>query len=512
MIFAIAKNEFLQLFKSHNLTVAMLLCCMLMPLSVFIMLFNYDQRYENFTINRSNEFPRRDSFVIQVGQKDSTASDFDYPERGRIRQPSTLSIFAKGIDGALSGTFILAGRWLDPVFGIKQERNVFASFFGSFDLLLVVKFAVGLLAIILGCTSIVSEREAGTLALIFTNRIGRAQFIIGKIIGGVTVVSGSYIAGLLLCLLILIVWPSWSFAASDFVPVIFIFMTFTIYVIFNYLLGMTISCLCQTTTTASIAAVGSWLLIIVLLPMLLVYCAEIVHDVPASEIVKGEKIEAGQKILDEAQHGLERSGGYDTHFFLPNYMGEYDATVHYKIIEAVGVIEEKHLEVQRKQINLADLLLRFAPSGALANIVTNLTETSPRSYLAYKSAGLKLRDELYKKQYPTISQLLAISRGGLDPKLFLWDRDPDKDYLESLELEGRAEYFLENTLFDHNSRPWKIGGWDEYDFATEYKKYIKEVPSRRTFSIADFTSLLLEAFFCFGLTFCLIMRYDVRVA
>lgn len=512
MIFAIAKNEFLQFFRSHKLTIAMLVCCTLMPLSVFMMLLDYDQRYENYTINRSNEFPRADSFVIEFGQNSRTTTDFPYPDRGRIKQPSTLSIFAKGTDDALSGTFILVERWLDPVFGIKQERNVFTSLFGSFDLLIVTKLAIGLLAVILGCSSVVSEREAGTLALVLTNRISRAQLIIGKFIGGVSVVLASYVTALILCLILLIAWPTWSFTTANTVPTIFIFISFIIYVIFSYLLGMTISSLCRTIATASIAAVGAWLLIIVLLPMLLVYCAKIAHNVPSAEIVRCEKIETGRTILEEAKANLNRMGGYDGHFFLPNYRGPRGGTVYYKIAEAVGIIEEKYLQTQRRQINLAGFLLRLAPGGALTNIVEGLAGTSPGSYLVYKSAGLKLRNELYKRQYPTVNQLLAISRGDLDPKSFYWDKEPDQAYLQSLNLEERAKNYLKNPLFDHSSRPWKIGGQDEYDFAIEYEKYIKEEPSTKIFSIVDFTSLLLTAFLCFGLTFCLMMRYDVRAA
>lgn len=510
MIWKIAKNEFLQSFQGNKLTIAMLVCCTMMPLSVFIMLLDYDQRYENFTINRSNEFPRSDSFVIPVGQHSNVVNDFPYPDKGKIKRPGKLSIFVKGTDDALSGTFILDERWLDPVFGVKQERNVFASLFGSFDLLLVTKLAVGLLAVILGCGSVVSEREAGTLALILTNRIGRAQLIIGKFAGGIFIVSASYITGLILCLILLIAWPSWGLTTADLVPITLIFITFIIYVIFSYLLGMTISSLCRTSATASIAAVGIWLLIIVLLPMLLLHCGEIAHSVPTSELLKFEKIEAGRAILDQAKSNLSGPQGYDFHFGFPNYVGPHNSRVEYKIAEAIGAIEQKHLQSERKQINLANFLQMLTPSGALTNIVGDLAGTSIRSYLLYRWATIRLRNELYNQEYPTIDQLLAVSRGHLDPKLFLWNTYPDPNYLSSLNLEEKAKNILANPVFDHSSRPWRTGGRDEYDLPIEYEKYIKEESSPGIFSVADFLSLLLATFLCFGLTFCLMMKYDVR--
>ena len=190
-------------------------------------------------MHRQSPLKRRSICLVRgsFGSYAGYTNSFTYPDTGLVREPSKLSVFSKGIDDALSGTFTLEEQWLEPVFGIKQERNIYASLFGSFDLLLVTKLAIGLLAIILGCGSIVSEREGGTLALILSNRIGRAQFMIGKFIGGVSVVLASYIAGFILCLVLLIAWPSWAFTTVDTVPSILIFIAFIIYVVLSFLMG-----------------------------------------------------------------------------------------------------------------------------------------------------------------------------------------------------------------------------------------------------------------------------------
>lgn len=512
MILAIAKNEFLQYFRSHKLTIAMLVCCTLVPLSVFMMLLDYDQRYENYTINHSQEQPPHfENFWIRSNWG---SSSFTYPDTGLVRKPSKLSIFSKGNDSTLSGTFKLVYYFLDPVFGKRQERNVFASLFGSFDVLLVTKLAVGLLAVILGCGSVVSERQMGTLALILTNRIGRAQFIVGKFIGGVSVVLGSYIAGLILCLILLIAWPNWSFTTHDFFPVTSIFITFIIYLIFSYLLGMTISSLCGTTTTASITAVSIWLLIIILLPLLLLYCASIVHNVPSSEIAHCERLDAARTILEETktQPGWRQIG--EGYYRLPNLRGPGQATMCYKVAKVFGDIEQKHLNAERKQINLANSLLRLAPSGAMSNIVRGLTGTSPRSYLAYKSAGLKLRSELLDRLYPTIGQLSAIIEGKLNPEQFLWDVEPEpakvQGYLQQENFGEKIKTCLEHPSFDQTSRPWPVSKKLEYNFAGEHEKYMKNGSATKMYSIADFASLLFATFLCFGLAFCFMMKYDVR--
>ncbi len=510
MILAIAKNEFLQFFRSHKLTITMLVCCTLMPSSIFVMLLDYDQAYANYVESLSRDNPSKG--VVFSWEEQSMYSFFLYPDSGSVKKLNRLSVFDKGIEGSLSGTFRLFGPWLELTFGVRQERNVFASLFGSFDLLLVTKLAIGLLAIVLGCSSIVSEREAGTLALILTNKIGRAQFMIGKFIGGVSVVLGSYIAGLILCLILLTAWPSWAFTTADFIPVLLIFITFIIYVIFSYLLGMAISSLCKTTATASIAAVVTWLSIIVLLPLLLIYCAEIVRPVLSSGTIQLKKINAARDILEDAKPHFEIGG--TTMYGLPYFNAYWGGNMDYKIAEAVGNIEDEYFREEQRQIEFATSLLMFTPSGALTNTVDNLVGTSQRNYLAYKKAALSTRDILYNRLFPTIDQLKAIGRGDLDPRQIIWNEEPTEDYIKSLELDKRVEYFLKIPIYDHTSRPWRttldMRNSVDYDVFAETEKYVGNIESTRIFAVGNLVSLIIVTFVFLGISFCLVMRYDVR--
>lgn len=510
MIFAIAKNEFFQYFRSHKLTMAMLVCCTLMPLSIFMMLLDYDQRYANYTESLSRDNLSKGT-VFSWPEK-HMYSFFLYPDSGCVKKPCTLSVFDKGTEESLSGTFKLFGPWLELTFGVKQERNVFVSLFGSFDLLLVTKLAIGLLAIILGCSSVVSERQMGTLALILTNRIGRPQFIIGKFIGGVSVVLASYIAGLILCLILLVAWSSWSFTSADFVPIMLIFTTFIIYIIFSYLLGMTISSLCRTTATASIGAVVAWLSIIVLLPLLLVYCAEIVRPVLSAGTIQLKKISAARDILEDAKPHFQEGG--TTMYGLPYINGRWGENMDYKIAEAVGDIEDKYFRDEQRQIEFAASLLILTPGGALTNTIDNLAGTSQMNYLAHKKAALSMRDILYDRLFPTIDQLLSVSRGSLDPQQIIWDSEPTKDYIKSLNLKERVEDFLKNPMYDHTSRPWKptrkLITMTDFDVFTEVTKYVGNIEPTRKFALSNLLSLIIATFAFFGISFCLFMRYDVR--
>ena len=82
--------------------------------------------------------------------------------------------------------------------------------------------------------------------------------------------------------------------------------------------------------------------------------------------------------------------------------------------------------------------------------------------------------------------------------------------MQSLNLEDRAKRCLENPLFDHDSRPRRIGGQGEYDFTTEYEKYFEEAKTTEMFRAGDVISLLLLTFLSFAASFCFMMRYDVR--
>ena len=507
MILAIAKNEFLQFFRSHKLTITMLVCCTLMPLSIFMMLLDYDQRYENYTEGHSREVLGRFEFEKVCGY----GNRFTYPDNAGVKKPSKLSIFSKGIEDTLSGTLELESNWLEPVFGIKQERNIYVSLFGSFDLLLVTKVAIGLLAIILGCSAVVSERQEGTLALILSHRIGRTVFIIGKFLGGISIVLVSYISGLILSLLLVELWPTWSPTLIDCVPLMLIFIGFILYLVFSYLLGMVISCLCRTTATASIVAVVVWVITVVLLPLLMVYCAEIIHEVPSFEGTLRKKIDTTLAMLEEAKPHFGDNG--NTKYGLPRLQGELGESLSYKEAKVMRSVDDKVLRAEQKQIGFARSLLALVPSGALTNMLGNLTGTSPENYPKYKSDALKVAEAIHKRRFPTINQWIEMFRGNLDPEQFDWGRHKTfSNYIKKVGLdEEKVTGFLKNPMFSRDSRPLEVAWlWPDYDFFSEAPKYIAEIEPGREFSFVDLSSLTAAIFVCFSLTFCLIMRYDVR--
>ena len=508
MIWKIAKKEFLQCFRAHKLTVSMLVCCTLMPLSVFVMLLDYDNRYANYAEGRSREALGRYEFAECCGYDNRTT----YPDNAGIKKPSKLSIFSKGIENNLSGTFELESNWLEPFFGMRQERNIYASIFGSFDLLLVTKLAIGLLAISLGCTTVVSERESGTLALILSNRIGRFHLITGKILGDIPAVLGPYVCGLTLSLLLIMFWPSWSLGFEELPSTLLIFLILTIYVIFSYLLGVVVSCLCKMTTTASVMAVVVWLITVVLLPLLLLYCAEIAHDVPTIEVSTQQKVDAARAMLEEARPYFSQSGG-TTNYGLPIIGGELGEDTMYRQAEIMRNVDEMVIRSERAQINFARSLLALLPCGALTNMVGDLTGTSPEIYPEYKFAGLKVAEAILDRRYPTIDQWIRMFRGSLSPEQFMWGRNESfSNYVERRDLnEEKVMSLLKNPVYDRDSRPLEVSWlWPDYDVTAEAPKYIGSLEPERTLGHVDLISLIAATFICFALSGCLIMKYDVR--
>lgn len=160
MFITLLKKELMDLFKSSRFIVGWLIVLTLMITAVFLLSGDVQQRKESLQLTEHN----REKFINDYGHR-NRAWYFIQP----LRNPERLEVLIRGVD--------------DP-----EEYSSFFSdpvkmLFPKLDLLYIVTLLLSLLAVIFTYDSVCGEREDGTLKLLHSTRISRANVILAKLTG-----------------------------------------------------------------------------------------------------------------------------------------------------------------------------------------------------------------------------------------------------------------------------------------------------------------------------------------
>ncbi|MFO7733941.1 MAG: ABC transporter permease subunit, partial [Candidatus Aminicenantes bacterium] len=152
----IVRKEILSNLLSYKFTVVVLLTVVLVATSFFVMARDYKERLADYQLIR--------------------------PEPGApiaILPPNPLSIFARGLEEAMTRSFEVGPVGIDVRAG-QSSGNVIFSFFPTPDFVHIIKVVLSLVALLLGFDAVSREKEAGTLKLALSNAVSRSSLLLGK--------------------------------------------------------------------------------------------------------------------------------------------------------------------------------------------------------------------------------------------------------------------------------------------------------------------------------------------
>lgn len=159
MTWTIVRKEILSNLASYKFFIVLLLVVVLVLTSFFVMHRDFRQRLADYQIIR--------------------------PKPGEpiaLLPPNPLSIFAKGLDEAMTRSFEVSVIGITVRAGQKSGNAVF-SFFPAPDFLYIVRVVLSLVALLFGFDQVSLEKERGTLRLMLANHVPRARILVGKWLG-----------------------------------------------------------------------------------------------------------------------------------------------------------------------------------------------------------------------------------------------------------------------------------------------------------------------------------------
>ena len=287
MIGTVARKEIVANLLSYKFFVVLLLMVLLVATSLFIMHRDFSGRMADYQLIR--------------------------PEPGApiaVVPPNPLSIFAKGLDDAMTRSFEIGVTGVDVRAG-QSSGNIVYAFFPAPDFLYVVRVILSLVALLFGFDQISREREQGTLKLLLGGPVSRAQVLAGKWLGNFLSLSVPFLLVTLLGTSVLLFDRDVRFSAGDLGRLALILALALLYLAFFLSLGLLVSALTRRAATSVIVLLFAWALLVFVLPNLGTLVARQFVSVPSVRALSEKRERTWTR---EVLLGLGERGNWAEHY------------------------------------------------------------------------------------------------------------------------------------------------------------------------------------------------------
>lgn len=379
MIWLIAKKEFHDNWISHKITLAFVLCLVLMTVSLGLAMKDYSDRLSSYSLSRSEDALFLDRIADYVyynkeGEHSGESNIGDMIDTiGIYRRPAELSILARGLEDRMNRPvrFMDIRKLgfqiqIDP--GNKQERNKLFALFSPLDFLFITKVMLSLLTILFAFSTIAGERESGTLKLMLSNPVSRGQVLLGKFLGGYASLVAPFLAATLIALLLVALSPSIALNGENWMRITLIILVSLVYIAVFFFIGIAISALARRSATAVLLLLAIWVVLTLVVPNAGWLVAKRVVQVTSEQQIETEQFKTARQIEDEAEKKRESQS------YLPAY-GKYHVEAQPEIKKAVKAIEEDYKALRQKRLSLSQILTRFSPVGSYVYATVGLAQT-----------------------------------------------------------------------------------------------------------------------------------------
>jgi ABC-type transport system involved in multi-copper enzyme maturation permease subunit len=406
MIWKIAKKEFLLNLMTFKFAVGTILSMVLVAVFVPILGKAYQERLKVYNENVAyNQAELRKVTVY----KNITPTIY--------RRPSVLAVFSEGLEKQLGNSATIEYDKVPEISG--AAANHYLSIFSVFDVLLIFKIVISVLALLLAYDAISGERERGTLRLVLSNTAARYQVLLGKLLAGLLVLVVVVTIAFILGVVILLCFPMVDLTGSDWIRIGFMFLASLVFIVTMYNLGLLFSCLARRSALSLVLALFVWIIFVVVIPNASVYLATQIRPVEPEDKINEQIASLQRDTQTEFASELNRSGrsymsGYDEVSdvsgggFGHGYLRSATEThIHNELIKcSIGVpiniqYADKYAEVKYgylrglfEQTRLADNISRTSPISLYENVMSALAGTDMAGFQDFFNAVKPYRNDI----------------------------------------------------------------------------------------------------------------------
>jgi ABC-type transport system involved in multi-copper enzyme maturation permease subunit len=414
------------------------------------------------------------------------------------RAPDPMRIFVSGLDYDI-------GRWsyIANNKSVKLNNSAYSdepiyAIFRFIDPAFIVQFILTLFAILLTYNSVSGEREEGTLRLVFSNSVSKAQYLIAKCIGSWLGLVIPICIPILLGILLIMIFNIPLTVEHWIRILLFLILSLLLFTCF-IVMGVFISSLTKRSSVSFLTSLVVWVVLVMIVPRAGVMAAGNIIRIPrVAEIesqISGfskelwEKFYAGmdQRFanMDEATSG-ESNISDDKLWALMQMEDSLRRGIEQEIGQYDLRLREDLRQRKSSQEILAMTLSRFSPASAFQLGSMSLAGTDIRMKSRYEETINEYRNRFC--QFVEQKQKETGDQGGI---------------MMAISIDEKGDQHM--SVSGSRSK-------DQLDVSTvpRFAPPIISLAEAITPVIIDFGLLILFTFLFFAGSFVSFLRYDVR--
>lgn len=405
MIWKIAKKELLLNLMTFKFAAGTIVCMVLTAVFMPILAKDYQQRLKIYNDNvASNEAELRNVKVY----KNITPTIY--------RPPSVLSAFSEGLEKRISSSAKIDYDKVPEMSAAAGGENPYQAIFPVFDVSLIFKIVISVLALFVAYDAISGERERGTLRLMLSGTIARYEVLLAKLLAGLMVLVVPITIIFTIGLVILLSFPMVDLARSDWVRVGLMYLASLLFISAMYNLGLLFSCLTRSSAISLVLGLFLWIILVVVVPNGSIYLAERIQPLEPEDKINGQikslreayqsefnKSKPSMPVSDFSQSDARGAFGHWYHrristkegleYFQERYRHEYSLRVNYA--DKFWEVEHGYLSGLSGQQKLAHNLSRISPISLYENLMSSLAGTDITGFQSYITGVKTYRDRLF---------------------------------------------------------------------------------------------------------------------
>ena len=233
--------------------------------------------------------------------------------------------------------------------------------------------------------TIAGERVHGTLSLMMSNQISRAQMLLAKYLGAFLTLMAPLAIGILMNLLIIYISGNIRFDLADWLSILGMVGLFALHISIFILLGLFFSSWVSNAITSLVWLLLTWVCLAFIFPSLLGLFVGTLDPIPSIEIVSSRKRAQLANIDDEFRPMAFREGTKLKEAPSPDNPSATHrwATYFTKRHEIKTRIADEHVDQQLRQVRLARELTQISPIVCFQYAMEGLANTGIVSYMNF---------------------------------------------------------------------------------------------------------------------------------
>jgi ABC-type transport system involved in multi-copper enzyme maturation permease subunit len=408
--------------KDHVLSLrfsfSFLLCLLLMVIGSVVLTEEQGQRREAL-----EPFLDTDQYRQVVQQASSQRL-----MNGGLFLTRPLPKFRMLVYGLQDLSFIAQIKGANQVLYLRQPLvgNPVAQLFSNFDVVFIVGALFSLVAITFTYDAVAGENEDGTLRLVLSHSVSRAQLLLGKWLGAFVSLVAILAPCSLATVLVAASHPLVEVSSADGLTLLLIGGGCLLYVGVFLSLGLLVSCQCRETRTALLGLLAIWALLVWVVPSFGPYLAASLVDGDPPLMVEANinqtRAEAERQSLAEVSAFIQEKGWGDresAHWNLewgawsdaiPRLWNELPdeadrealRTFSTRIMrdqlkqmeEQAAQLRNAYLQSRQREVKAGQVLACISPLAPFAFLLTDLSQTGLRSEFHFRGGVERFKREL----------------------------------------------------------------------------------------------------------------------